>query len=63
MGEGATLTSDQVAQIPPAILDRLLAFLREKRTGEVTLNVHQGAVQDATFRERVKAERKAPKLT
>jgi hypothetical protein len=35
---------------------RLLAFLREGKTGSITLDVHRGAVRDAMFSERVRSE-------
>jgi len=41
--------------IPPEIWARLLAFLREAKTGSITLHVHRGRVRDAAFEERVRA--------
>lgn len=40
--------------IPAEIWERLLAFIREGKTGQVTLHVHQGKIRDATFEERVR---------
>jgi hypothetical protein len=45
-----------VPPIPPLIWCRLLAFLREGKTGSITLDVHRGAVRDAMFSERVRSE-------
>lgn len=41
--------------IPSEIWTRLLAFLREGKTGQISLHVHQGKVRDATFEERIRA--------
>lgn len=43
--------------VPAAIWQRIIAFIREGRTGEVVLNVHSGTVQDATIKERIKDDR------
>ena len=41
--------------IPPAIWERLLAFLADEKTGQITFYVNQGRIRDATFEERVRA--------
>jgi hypothetical protein len=42
--------------IPPVIWQHVLAFLREGRTGQITLDIHHGTVRDATFQERIRVE-------
>ncbi|HXH81709.1 MAG TPA: hypothetical protein VNN07_02140 [Candidatus Tectomicrobia bacterium] len=42
--------------VPPAIWARLIAFLEAGTTGQVTLNVGQGRVTSAEFREHVRGE-------
>lgn len=42
--------------IPKNIWERLVAFLRDGRTGEIVLNVHRGKVSDASFKERIRDE-------
>ena len=41
--------------IPPLIWERILAFLRDGKTGQITLYVNQGRVRDAAFEERIRA--------
>lgn len=40
--------------IPPHIWERILAFLRERRTGQITLYVNEGHINDSEFAERVR---------
>jgi hypothetical protein len=41
--------------IPPALWDRIKAFLAERRTGQISLNISQGSVRNLEIRERVSA--------
>lgn len=41
--------------IPAEIWERMLAFIRDGKTGQITLHVHQGRIRDATFEERIRA--------
>lgn len=41
--------------IPAEIWERLLTFVRDGKTGQVTLYVHQGKIRDASFEERIRA--------
>lgn len=40
--------------IPAEIWARLLAFLRDGKTGQITLYVHQGRIRDSAFEERIR---------
>ncbi len=51
---------DRANEIPNSILTRLLDFLRRKLSGQVTLNVHDGKILNAEFRERVVAGKGKP---
>lgn len=45
--------------IPPHIWKRMQAFLRERKTGKVTLDIHLGNVQGASLEERISREERA----
>lgn len=51
----STSVNPENIPIPPEIWERLLAFLREEKTGTITLYVNQGRVRDSGFEERVRA--------
>lgn len=41
--------------IPREIWDKILAFLRDGKTGEITLYVNEGRIRDSAFLDRVRA--------
>ena len=53
--------SDELPPIPSNIWDRLLEFLRDKRTGRVALNISQGRVLNAEFSEQEVASKPTEK--
>lgn len=40
-------------KIPSAVVDRILAFLRGMRTGQIALNIHDGRIMNIEVKERI----------
>lgn len=54
--------SGELTQIPKSILKRFLEFLNENRTGQITFDVHRGAVNGMEVREKVRGEKEDEKI-
>ena len=46
--------------IPPAIWERVVAFIREGKTGEIVLNIGQGGVSSMKITEVIRAKDVGP---
>lgn len=54
------MNSSPEPPIPSDIWQRLLAFLRDRKTGQITLYVNDGHVSDSEFAERVRSRVDSP---
>ncbi len=48
--------SDPNAAVPQNILLRIVAWMQERKTGQISLNMHDGRIVNAELKEKVQAQ-------